>query len=276
LRLLLFIALMLPVSMALAESEGVEHPYLARKHVFMAGGYWQDVDAEIRETRDPLPRVDLNLATLGVDEKDTTWYMEYRYRFSDRWSLVASGQRYTSSGEIGLTRDINFGGVPFQAGTSLKTRLRVDTYFLDFMYHAYKSSRAELAFGGGLHTFNFDASLYGGASLENRFVERSRELIASNEDFLAPLPNLRMQAFYGITDRWAIMGNLGWMSANVDEWDGSFTYIHLRTHFRLGQHVGLALGYQFTDVDVTRERSRASSEYDIEFNGPSAMITVSF
>ena len=80
----------------------------------------------------------------------------------------------------------------------------------------------------------------------------------------------------GITDRFAVMGNMGWMSANVDEWDGSFSYIHLRTHFRLFENVGLALGYQFTDVDVSRERRRESSLYDIEFSGPSAMLTVSF
>jgi hypothetical protein len=255
---------------------GVVHPYLNRKHIFMAGAYWQEADAEIRETRDPLPRVALNLGHLGVDETDTTWYVEYRYRFGERWSLVAAGQSFSGSGEIGLTRDINFGRVTFLAGSSLRTELDVNTYFLDVMYHAYKTSRAEIAVGGGLHVFDFDASVKGNLTLENRFVDRSRELVASNSDLLAPLPNLRLQAFYGITDRWAIMGNMGWLSANVDEWEGHFSYIHLRTHVRLWENVGLAIGYQFTDVDVSRDRRRNSSEYDIEFTGPSAMITLAF
>ncbi|MEP4147639.1 MAG: hypothetical protein ABJL54_10480 [Halioglobus sp.] len=242
----------------------------------MAGGYWQEAQAEIRETRGSLPRVGLNLATLGVDEDDGTWYLEYRYRFNDRWSFVGAGQRYTSNGAIGLERDINFAGVVFPAGVSLNTRIRVDTYFADLMYRVYRTPRAAVAIGGGLHIFNFDASLLGQTSIQNRLVDRSREIIASSSTLLAPLPNLRLQGYYAITDHWAIAGNVGWMSANVDEWDGSFRYMHLRTHLKINKYVGIALGYQLTDVDVSRERRTASSEYDIKFSGPSLMLTVAF
>ena len=257
-----------------ADSESARHSYLQRKHVLMAGAYWQEAEAEIRETRDPLPRIALNLGHLGVDETDTTWYLEYRYRFAERWSVVLSGQRFSGSGEVGLTRDLNFAGLVFPAGVSLETKLEVDTYFADVMYKAYSSPTAEIAIGGGLHIFDFDATLYGRSTIENRLVNRSRELISSNSDMIAPLPNVRSHAFYAINDRLALMGNVGWMSANVDEWDGSFGYLHLRTHLMIGQHLGVALGYQFTDVDVSRDRGRQSSEYDIEFSGPSLMLTL--
>jgi hypothetical protein len=259
-----------------SEADGDRDTFLESRHIFMLGGYWQEVDAKIRETRDPLPRVGLKLEQLGVDEDDATWYLEYRYRFSNRWAFVGAGQRFTSGGEIGLNRDINFGGVVFPAGVSLNTRIRIDTYFADIMYRAYQTPRAEVAIGGGLHIFNFEASLHGRTFVENRLVDRSRELIASSSDLIAPLPNLRLQAYYAITDHWAIAGNMGWMSANVDEWDGNFRYVHLRTHLRLNKHVGVALGYQFTDVDVSRDRRSASSEYNIEFSGPSLMLTVAF
>ena len=122
-----------------ADYEGAGHTYLQRKHVLMAGAYWQEAEAEIRETRDPLPRIALNLGHLGVDEADTTWYLEYRYRFAERWSVVLSGQRFSGSGEVGLTRDLNFAGLVFPAGVSLETKLEVDTYFADVMYKAYSS-----------------------------------------------------------------------------------------------------------------------------------------
>lgn len=94
--------------------------FLESKHIFMIGGYWQEADAKIRETRDPLPRVGLNLEQLGVDEDDATWYLEYRYRFSDRWTFVGAGQRFTSGGEVGLNRDINFSGIVFPAGVDIR------------------------------------------------------------------------------------------------------------------------------------------------------------
>ncbi len=258
---------------ARAATQEAEHPYLERRHLFIAGGYWQEADASIRETREPLPRVTLDLDDLGVDDRDATGYLEYRYKFTDRWSMVAAGQRFTDSGEVGLSREINFAGVPFEAGLSLKTRVRIDTYFADVMYRFYQSPRAEVSAGGGLHIFNFEASLYGGKFITNRFVDRQRELITSSSDVIAPLPNLRVQAFYAFNDRWSIMGNAGWMSANVDEWDGRFIYYHARTHLRITERFGVAVGYQVTDVDVERDRRRKSSEYDIEFSGPSLVFT---
>ncbi len=110
----------------------------------------------------------------------------------------------------------------------------------------------------------------------NRIVDRSRELVASDSELFAPLPNVRAQAYLSLTPNWAVAANIGWMSANVDEWDGSFRYLHLRTHLRFNDHLGVALGYQLTDVDVSRDTGRRASRYNMEFSGPSLMLTVAW
>ena len=95
-------------------------------------------------------------------------------------------------------------------------------------------------------------------------------------ELLAPLPNIRLQGFYALDSRWSLNGSLGWMSANIDEWSGDFLYLSGRVQFRFTDRLGVALGYQFTDVDVRRKQRNRQSEYDLEFSGPSLQLTYGF
>lgn len=247
----------------------VDNPYFSRGHIFFAGGYFQDADANISATIKPLPEVGLDLGDLGVDESDTTWYAEYRWNFAEKWGLTAAAQAYSGRGGIALEKDISFGGEEFPAGISLDTELDINVYFLDLMYHIYHSDRARISIGGGIHAFDFEAKMTGKAFIDDVEAVNSQ----ARSELLAPLPNVRIQGLYAINDRWALMANLGWLSAAYDEYDGKFTYLHLRTHYRLGERFGVAVGYQLTNVDVTRETKQKEINYDVEFSGPSLTFT---
>jgi len=254
------------------EPEPSMHPYLDRSHLFLVGAYFQDVKAEIRETRGPLPQQAVNFGHLGVDETDTSLHLEYRFRISERWGLLAAAQRFSGQGTRGNVRAFNFGSVQFPVGAELHSKLDVDTYILDVVYTTYRSQRAEFAIGVGIHAFDF------ATKIEGRKVagqNDSSDSIAF-EELLAPLPNLRLQGFYAINSRWAVSGSLGWMSANVDEWSGDFLYLNGRLQYLFANSFGMALGYQFTDVDVSREQNRRQSEYDMEFSGPSLHLSYGF
>ena len=111
LRACLSVAALLSAVPAVAQSEKL-HPYLDRKHMFWVGAYYQEAEAEIRETVDPLPKIAVNLGHLGVDDTDTTWYLEYRGRLWDRWGIVASAQNNCffapfGDGVVTLTADHN-------------------------------------------------------------------------------------------------------------------------------------------------------------------------
>ena len=240
--------------------------------MFIVGAHRQEMVAEVRETVDPLPETAINLSHLGVEDTDTTWYLEYRYRFAHRWSLIASAQSYSSQGTVGPHRPFNFAGVEFPVGVQVHTEIDVDTYILDFVYKLYRTRGADVGLGFGIHAFAFDVEMEGKALAG----PASGSKTFADSDLLAPLPNLRLQAFYAITPRWAVMGNFGWLSANIDEWDGDFRYLNARTHYRFTERFGVSLGYQYTDVDVSRERERQSSEYDMEFKGPAVQFTYGF
>jgi hypothetical protein len=248
------------------------HPYLDRRHTLIAGILYQEVVAEVRKTVDPLPRQTLNVGHLGVDETDTSWYLEYRYRFSEKWGLVASAQNFSSQGSIGPHRKFNFNGVEFPATAGVHTKIGVDTYVVDVLYSVYRSNRAELSLGGGIHAFDFEVDITGTALAGRNKGEKS----FAASDLLAPLPNLRAQVFYAFSPRWAVLGAFGWLSADIDEWNGDFTYLSARAHYLFSDRFGVSLGYQFTDVDVSRKQQRQSSEYDIEFKGPTLQLSLGF
>ena len=73
-----------------------------------------------------------------------------------------------------------------------------------------------------------------------------------------------------------LVGTLGWLSLEYEQYDGSFSYIHARTVYRLTEHFGIALGYQFLDMDLTVDRTRGDAGFDIQFNGPSLHLAYSF
>jgi hypothetical protein len=240
--------------------------------MFTAGAFFQEVVAEVRDTVEPLPEQSINLGHFGVDETDTTWYLEYRYRISERWGLVALAHNFASQGTIGVQHEFNFDGVVFPVGVNVHTEIDVDTYLVDLIYHAYRSNRSEIAIGVGIHAFNFEVEI----ATRTITGMSQQSATAADDDLLAPLPNLRLQGFYAITPRVALIGSTGWLSANIGEWNGDYVYLNARLHYLLTDRLGISLGYQFTDVDVERERTKQSSEYDIEFKGPTLTVSYGF
>ena len=160
----------------------------------------------------------------------------------------------------------------FEAGANLDTKLDVDTYMIEVMYNVYKTDRAEILLGGGLHMFDFSASL------ESTILvgDQERTVSEASDDILAPLPNLRAQGFYALSPKWGLAVTLGWLSAKYEHYDGSFAYIHARTMYRFTESFGVGVGYQFIDVDVSEDRDRGEIGFDIQFDGPAVYLAYSF
>ena len=267
-------ALLLLPAVGLAQTSAPFHPYLdtSEKHIVMLGATRQNADVELRATRNALPEVGLELDDLGLDDRYNSWMAEYRYRINDRWGIFVGAFTFDVDGRREVTEEFNFEGTVFEAGASLDSELQVDNYIADVMYTAYRSDSAELLLGAGLHAFDLDVALEGRVFVGDLEATRS----AADSQLLAPLPNLRAQGFYAITPRLGAAATVGWLSANYDDWDGDFLYLHARLHYRLKAGFGISAGYQFTDIDLTEEKSRGENEYDIRFDGPTVQLSYSF
>ncbi len=258
---------------AQAAREDATDLYFESTHIIGAGMAYQAADAELRATAEGLPPVKVDLNNLGVDDKGWSGAFEYRWRFAPRWELTALAYRFDESGDQTVQRDFNFDGQDFTAGLAVDTSMKIDTYIVDVLYSVYRRENLDIMLGGGLHAFDLEASIRAKAFID----DETRRGEAASSDLLAPLPNLRFQAFYKITESWRASLVAGWLSANYDDYDGGFAYLHPRIGYLFGDHWAVSLGYQWVDIDLTYERSsNRETEFDAEFRGPTVFLNYRF
>lgn len=271
-KLKLLIIFVLPGLFALQAQAESLHPQLDTKHMFIFGAYQQTFDGNIYANQDNLPKTKLNVGGLGIDNTETSFMVEYRYRFGEKWMFNFGAYQFDTEGKIEAGRDFNFDGTDFFAGARLDTKVSVDTYIVEALYSVYKSDRAQVLVGGGLHMFDFSVSI------KTKVVVGDEELTdsESSDDILAPLPNVRLQGFYALSPRWALAASIGWLSASYNDYSGSFTYLHARTTYRFTKRFGASIGYQFVDVELDHDKGNGEVGVDIQFEGPTVVLSYSF
>lgn len=267
------LALVCLAGAAQAAPEDATDLYFEATHIIGAGMAYQAVDATVRATAGGLPPIKVDMNDLGVDDKGWSGAFEYRWRFAPRWELTALAYRFDESGSKTVQRDFNFDGKAFSAGLSVDTGMKIDTYIVDVLYSVYRSDTMDIMLGGGLHAFDMEASIRAKVTVD----DDSRRAEAATSDLLAPLPNLRVQAFYKMTENWRASIVAGWLSANYGDYDGSFAYLHPRVGYLFGDHWAVSLGYQWVDIDLTYEKSsRRETEFEAEFTGPTLFLNYRF
>ncbi len=250
-----------------------EHVYFEPTLMIGAGAAYQSADAELRASEPGLPEVNVDLDDLGMASDDWSWALEARWRFAPRWMLVGLAYRFDQDGQRVTERDFNFDGKEYEAGTTVDTDFQLNTYIVDVLYSVYRSNNSELLVGGGLHAIDLDASITGRAFIGDLEAKRAR----GASEVLAPLPNLRVQGFYGITDRWGAWFAAGWLSANYDDFDGSFAYIHPRLGYVINDRWSVTAGYQYVDIEITKEESNnRETELITDFHGPTFFLNYRF
>ncbi|MCX2980138.1 hypothetical protein EYC98_04570 [Halieaceae bacterium IMCC14734] len=249
------------------------NPVLDDKFTFKLGYLRNDLAGDITVSRPPLPETPVDLETLGLDKTTNTPWAGFRWRFGERWSLNFSFNRWDSDGLVVITEDFNFDGQEYVAGAELSSKLTADAYVIDVAYAFHKSDRSEAGIGLGIHAFDLSAGLAGSLRLDD---EPLVEFESQSDEFLAPVPNLRLYGIYAFTDRISAKADAGWLSASYDDYEGSFSYLSAALEYRFTEHFGGGIGYQYTNVDLKHDQGDKKEEYDFKFDGAQLYLTYSF
>lgn len=243
-----------------------------KKHLLSVGMTRQETSTSVSATSENFNPITVDLDGLALGERDYSYFIDYHYRLKPRWSIFAGTFQYSDSGRSITEREFNFDGVEFTTGSEIRSEVNIDVYMLDLLYTVHRSNNVEVMLGGGLHAFDLGVGFAGNVSIN----DQSSEFRTANSSLLAPVPNLRGAATWTLNERFGFSLIAGWLSANVDEYSGDFMYAHLRANYQFGDRFGAALGYQFTDIDITQDRSRSELSFDAELEGPSFTVTYSF
>lgn len=246
-------------------------------HYFRLGVLSQKTDITVQSTIDPLPPIEIDMTDdLGMDDSSESVQILYRWRFADKWSLSAQYQKLELDGTGEATKDFNFDGNDYSAGVSVDTQFNVDTYLLDVGYSIIRNDKWELVVGGGVHSFDIDASIITTIGIEGVDDSIVGESVTGNAGVLAPLPNLRAAATYLITPRWEVNVSTGWLSLEIDDIEGKYTYLDIGTEYRFTDRFGVGAAYQLSKMDVTSTNTDGVDKFEMEFSGPSIYLSYGF
>ncbi len=250
------------------------NPVLSDRFNFKLGALNNNVSGTVKATKPPFPEVDVDLEDdLGVKGNDLDVWIGFRWRFSERWALNASFNRFDSSGDNVVTDSFNWEGVEYPVGALVTSNLQADAYIVDVSYAFIKQDNKEFGGGIGLHAFDLSASVDGAIQIGD-LIE---PFASDSQELLAPVPNLRLYYLHAFNPKVSAHIRGGWLSASYEDYDGAFTYAAASVEYRFNPRFGAGIGYQYTKVDVEHDKGDGEvTEFDVEFDGFQAYLTYSF
>jgi hypothetical protein len=196
---------------------------------------------------------------LGIDDGDD-FFGEAALQLGD-FRLFAAYLPIDLSGNNVLTRDINFNGEIFPAGSHVKSDLDIDIYEAGLAWFLINLDDApvRIQFGPEVAVKYVDASvkLHDGTSG-----------LSESESFGVPVPTVGARARVAVADYLGVVGRVGYMEYDSN----SFLDVDVQVEFSPLPMVGLFGGYRYLDIDV----DDSDLLIDATFSGPYVGALVRF
>lgn len=250
--------------------EPSDHPLFTEKWLIRVGGQRSDANVKIGLANPELGEIPV--IDIGAGDADTTlnsFWGNVLWRVGDRWSLGLNFFEAETKGTRVSDQDFTFGDLTIPAGTGVTSNFTTDFYVLNGYYDVYQGPGRAVGIGLGLYALDLETSLalqVGGEPNGER----------ESADVLAPLPTLSAYYKHAFTDQLGLMVDGGWLSVNIDDYDGRILAAKLSIEYWLSKNWGLGLGYKFVDVDVTVDRPIFDQRYEVDYNSFFLFATFGF
>jgi opacity protein-like surface antigen len=252
---------------------GALNPVLDDKFTFRLGATWMKADGSFSSTPDGEPTNKISTGDLGVDDSETNLYVSARWRFTERWRLNFSYFGLDTDSKISRNFDeLDFGDIDASGFLAVDTTFNTDFYIAQVGYSFLKNERAELGIGGGVHVVNFETKLKVSGGINNV----SGSVQSDSVDLTAPLPNILGYGAYAITPKLSLEGGVGWFGLDYSDYSGKLVTLAASLEYRLTDHFGVGVGYNYINMDLTIDKSNRKDKYDLDYKGPVAYISASF
>jgi hypothetical protein len=256
-----------------AIAQSAINPELDDRFTLRLGVMRNELDGAVTVLKQPLPETPVDVEDLGLDTKQTSPWGSFRWRFGERWALNFQYDRFDQDGKTKVEDEFNFDGVVYPVGARIDTKFRADAYVMDVSYAVWKNPNYEIGLGLGIHGFDLDMGIRGTISIG----DETGSIGEASEEFIAPVPNLRLFGTYAFNSKVSATATAGWLSMGYEDWDGDFLYLKGMLEYRITASWATGVGYQYTDIDVEHNRDNGNfEEYDADLSALQAYISYSF
>jgi len=231
-----------------AEAQDGVHPHLTDKFSLDLGVFFPErtvtmsIDGPVTAAGE-----DINFEeSFGLKKSDEVFSLNFGWRFGEKWQLGA--QYFRSSGEKGkfLQEDVEWNDIIFGQGTGVLVGQEFQLIRTFFARKFRSSERHEFGLGLGIHWLEIGAFIEGNAVVNGAQAGFRRESVSAK----APLPNIGAWYTYSFSPKWALKARLDWLSAKIDEYDGTLINAAVGLNYQMFKHAGLGLSYNLFDLDL--------------------------
>jgi hypothetical protein len=203
---------------------------------------------------------------LALEDSSTLLSVEGIWRITKRFSIEGSYFELGRSGSSTLNQQLDFGNQTFALNADVDTALNTDIASLALQYSFWHGEKLDLAASVGAYLMRIEASM------------DSTSPAGISESFSgdSPLPLIGLRAAYNFTS-WMSLDLKGrYFGANIADVDGSMTNLLAGLQFSPFEHLGLGIGYEYFEIDITSENPDLPGKFLIEYSGPKLYMTLQF
>jgi len=253
---------------------GAINPVLDNAFTFRLGADFLQADGTFSSTIDGQSTDSLSTSDLDIDDTNTTPYIGFRWRFADRWRLTFDYIGVDTDGSVRKDfDDLDFGEIEASGFLAVDTTFKTDFYIAQAGYSFLKNERAELGIGAGVHVVKFDTELKVSAGVSGL---GQVSVPSDNVDLTAPLPNVLGFGTYAFTPKLSLEGSIGWFGLDYQDYSGDLVALSANLDYRLTDHFGIGVGYNYLDMDLTIDKSNRMDTYDLIYKGPVVYVSAGF
>ena len=201
---------------------------------------------------------------LALDESQFLFLGELTLLPGDRHLVRLNGFSARRSAQTLLERTIVFEDEVYFLNERVDSELNLTLFGLTYGYRFIASDRAELAATFGIQV----------AEVEANAVVRSR-VVRDAESGVAPLPLIGLEGRFDFTPRWSLEARVQYLTANIEDVDGSIMDARGAITWRANPHLVFGLGYRSFTIEIESQNDSTPGLVDMSITGPTLFMRAS-
>jgi hypothetical protein len=168
-----------------------------------------------------------------------------------------TGMTIQRSAQKVIETDIAFDDELYEINERVDSQLNLTMIGLTYGYRFLVRDRAELTGTFGIQV----------ADVEANAVVRSR-VVRESESGVAPIPLAGLEGRFDFSSRWSLEGRVQYLTAEIDEVDGSIMDWRVALAWRKNPHFLFGLGYRSFTIEVDSQNEDTPGFIDMSIDGP--------
>jgi len=247
-KLTVVLALLISFSAGTAYAGGVsvDQSKVLDRWTFRVGGFLTGLSTDLRLdnpiTGDEGTSISLE-DDLGFSSSESVPRLNLGLILGKRHRILVGWYKTERDSSTTITEEIEWGEETFPIDVTVGAFYNTEFLNFAYTYYFYTSETTSLGITGGLVLANLGSGV--GIKLAGLDFDRKNDISTD-----IPVPQLGFSVNHYLGKRFVFAGTVGYISFNLDDWEGSVATAIAGVEHRTWKNLGFGVGYSFADYDI--------------------------